>query len=73
MVKRLGTDDQKLFQNYITTLRNLSDAEADFVIENFFSQTEFEFKRFFSPTALRQHDDLLPASVPAAPRRPRDG
>ncbi len=32
MVKKLGTDDPKLFQNYLTTLRNLSDAEADFVI-----------------------------------------
>ncbi len=31
LIKKLGTDDPKLFQNYLTTLRNLSDAEADFV------------------------------------------
>ena len=31
LVKRLGTEDRRLFQNYMTTLRNLSDAEADFV------------------------------------------
>jgi len=31
LAKRLNTNDRKLFQVYLTTMRNLSDAEADFV------------------------------------------
>ena len=31
LVQGLDTEDQKLRTNYLTTIRNLSDAEADFV------------------------------------------